>query len=317
MSGTSLRNGDGKIAGRIAPDSVLQIDDNILDHLMLPRKPRGALSQSVLDHAFSPVNLPGHSLIDTGAGGDPLCAHSSGTKLGRRGLSQYRFLSSHASRLESARPEVFVLTVFRRDLGTPDISIRSRSPCPAIIFISEPDHPRSRTRSAKCSRMPSQHCSMPSGLPSNWCGAANRQMLRSSWQRVSSSFSKFHYRSRATETATCYSPPNIAGRQFSSLPEWWLDPRRVSSNPLHGERANATRPRSVRAGRNIVARNRRVRRHKHHNNRALGPRAQRQGWALPPSRRQWARRENRDAIERPPSSGSQPHRLRPLRQVRV
>jgi hypothetical protein len=50
--------------------------------------------------------------------------------------------------------------------------------------------------------------------------AANRQMLRSSWQRVSSSFSKFHYRSRATETATCYSPPNIAGRQFSSLPEW-------------------------------------------------------------------------------------------------
>jgi hypothetical protein len=109
-----------------------------------------------------------------------VCTHSSGTKLGRRGLSQYRFVSAHASpsprRLEPAQPEVFALTVFRRDLVSQDISIRSRSPCPAIIFISEPDHPRSRTRSAKCSRMPPQHCSMPSGLPSNWCEATNRQV---------------------------------------------------------------------------------------------------------------------------------------------
>jgi hypothetical protein len=78
------------------------------------------------------------------------------------------------------RKALFALTVFRRDLVSQDILIRSRSPCPAIIFISEPDHPRSRTRSAKCSRMPPQHCSMPSGLPSNWCEAANRQMHRSS-----------------------------------------------------------------------------------------------------------------------------------------
>jgi len=49
-----------------------------------------------------------------------VCTHSSGTKLGRRGLSQYRFVSAHASpsprRLEPAQPEVFALTVFRRDI---------------------------------------------------------------------------------------------------------------------------------------------------------------------------------------------------------
>jgi hypothetical protein len=91
------------------------------------------LSQSVLVQALIPVNLPGHSLINRGAGGDPLCAHSSGTKLGRRSLSQYRFLSAHASRLESARPEAFVLTVFRRDLGTPDIS-SIQEPMPRYYF---------------------------------------------------------------------------------------------------------------------------------------------------------------------------------------
>ena len=95
-------------------------------------KPRGALSRSVLAQALIPVNLPGHSLIDTGAGGDPLCAHSSGTKLGRRGLSQYRFVSAHLFRLESARPEVFVLTVFRRDLGRYFYSIQE--PMPRYYF---------------------------------------------------------------------------------------------------------------------------------------------------------------------------------------
>jgi hypothetical protein len=207
-----------------------------------------------------------------------VCTHSSGTKLSRRNLSQYRFVSAHASpsprRLEPAQPEVFALTVFRRDLVSQDISIRSRSPCPAIIFISEPDHPRSRTRSAKCSRMPPQHCCMPSGLPSNWCEAANRQMHRR--------FSKFRYPNWAAETAACYAPPNIAGCQFSSLPERWADPRQVSSNPLPGERANAPRPRSVRVGCNIAARNRRVRTRKPHN-RALGQQAQPQGWPLPPA----------------------------------
>src|SRR3982074_609594 len=47
MSVKSLRNGDGKIAGRIAPDSVLQIDDNVLDHRNAPAEEmqsRGALS---------------------------------------------------------------------------------------------------------------------------------------------------------------------------------------------------------------------------------------------------------------------------------
>jgi hypothetical protein len=129
-------------------------------------------------------------------------------------------------------------------------------------------------------------------------------------------FSKFRYPNWATETAACYAPPNIAGRQFSSLPERWVDPRQVSSNPLPGERANATRPRGVRVGRNIAARNRRVRTRKPHN-RALGQQAQRQGWPLPPVRRQSARQESHDAIERPPSLSSQPRRLRPLRQVRV
>jgi hypothetical protein len=44
MSVKSLGNGDSKIAGRIAPDPVLQIDDNILDHRIAPveaAKPQG------------------------------------------------------------------------------------------------------------------------------------------------------------------------------------------------------------------------------------------------------------------------------------
>lgn len=58
--------------------------------------------------------------------------------MGRRGLSQYRFVSAHASpsprRLEPAQPEVFALTVFRRDLVSQDISIRSRKPMPRYYF---------------------------------------------------------------------------------------------------------------------------------------------------------------------------------------
>jgi len=44
MSVKRLGNGDSKIAGRIAPDPVLQIDDNILDHRIAPveaAKPQG------------------------------------------------------------------------------------------------------------------------------------------------------------------------------------------------------------------------------------------------------------------------------------
>ena len=45
-----------------------------------------------------------------------MCTHSSGTKLGRRGLSQYRFVSAHASPSPRRLEPAFALTVFRRDL---------------------------------------------------------------------------------------------------------------------------------------------------------------------------------------------------------
>ena len=89
----------------------------------------------------------------------------------------------------------------------------------------------------------------------------------------------------------------------------------VSSNPQYGECANAIRPKSVRAGRNMTVRNRRVRTRSC--SRALAPRARRQGWPLPPSLRQRGRRESHDAIEHPPPSGSQLHRLRTSRQPQV
>jgi hypothetical protein len=93
-----------------------------------------------------------------------------------------------------------------------------------------------------------------------------------------------------------------------------LELPRISSSPLHGERATPIRPRSVRAGRNIAAHSRRV--HSSHN-KALGLRAQHQEEPLPPGLQQQGRQESPDAIERPPPSDSQPHRLQLLRQARV
>src|SRR5437899_11588288 len=63
-----FRNGDGKIAGRIARDFMLQIDDNVLDHRNAPlegvRPSRRALSRSVLSWALMPVKVQGRSLSD-------------------------------------------------------------------------------------------------------------------------------------------------------------------------------------------------------------------------------------------------------------
>jgi hypothetical protein len=78
-----------------------------------------------------------------------------------------------------------------------DTSTRSN----ANIFISKTGHPYSRTKSAKCLLMPPWHCSMPSGSPSNCCGAVNRRMLRSSLLRAIGNSLKFRCRNPATKMA--------------------------------------------------------------------------------------------------------------------
>lgn len=82
----------------------------------------------------------------------------------------------------------------------------------------------------------------------------------------------------------------------------------VSSNPLHGEYANPSRPRSARAGRRIAAHNRAARKQWA----VLKPQALLPAQPPLPIRRQRGRRESRDAIARPPPSGSQSHRLQLL-----
>src|SRR4030088_177308 len=108
-----------------------------------------------------------------------VCTHSSGTNWTARAyhstVSQAHMLPR---RLEPAQPEVFALTV--RDLVSQDISIRSRKPMPRYYFHFRAGSFTLKDEVGEMLADGSSACSMPSGLPSNWCEATNRQMHRSS-----------------------------------------------------------------------------------------------------------------------------------------